>query len=1064
MLKKIISLALIHFLILINALSAQEYYFRHYQVENGLSSNTVFCSLQDKKGFLWFGTKDGLNRFDGYTFKVFHNGADAISSLAFNFIYTLYEDNNNAIWVGTDKGLYKYDETTENLSLVNPKFTGIIRSIYKDVQGNIWFISDLKLFKYKEKTGAFRKYDQKDIFDATSICSTPDGAIWISSSNGCISRYDFLNDRFTSYNVFDRSRPSTSKRIEKVFATGRGSILIGTSSQGAKIFDISTGKYKDIITHYSDKTEVLAHDFVQQSDTTYWIATDFGIFIYNIKTERITNIRKHYNDPYSISDDAVHTLCKDREGGIWAGTYFGGINYYPKQYSSFKKYFPKTGENSISGNVVREIVKDQHNHFWIGTEDAGLNKFDAEKDVFTHYFPTGNKNNLSFSTIFGLLAVDDKLWIGTYQHGLDILDIAKGTVVKHYNAGATPNSLKNNFIETFYRTRSGQILIGTLLGLYTYNDKNEHFTTVPEIPENVFIYSILEDAEGTLWVGTKGNGVYYYNEKTKQHGNLRYEDKNENSLGSNIVNDIFEDSNKNLWFATEGGGLCRFNRIDKTFRRYTTKNGLPGNSIFKILEDDKKALWFSTSKGLVNFDPATEKITVYTTSNGLLSDQFSNNSGYKDSTGRMYFGSVKGLISFNPAEFIKNAYRPPVYITGFQIYDKEIDINQKGSPLNTSLSFIDKIKISYNQSSFSIDFAALSFTSPEKTEYAYKMEGVDKDWTYLKTKRKAYFTELSPGTYTFKVKASTSGDIWNAVETKLVVQIVPPVWRTWWAYLFYTVIATIIIAFIIYSYKRKIKEKNRRALEHFKHEQEKEIYHAKFEFFTNITHEIRTPLTLIKGPMEFVIEKAHKVPEIKKYLSIMDRNIDRLVELTNQLLDFRKVETKGFSLNFVEEDVSKILEDVYVRFKLIAEQKKLSYTIDIQEKHLYANIDTEAINKILCNLFSNAIKYAENKVEVRLLAAKKDDKDFAIEIANDGHLIPYEMKDKIFETFYRLRESENQQGTGIGLALSLTLTALHKGTLKLKRPEGNLNVFVLKLPVYQEESIKITSRQLSKKL
>jgi ligand-binding sensor domain-containing protein/signal transduction histidine kinase len=1053
-LKTIISLALINLLVITTRLAAQEYYFRHYQVENGLSNNTVFCSLQDKKGFLWFGTKDGLNRFDGYTFKVFHNGSDALSSLAFNFIYRLYEDNNNVIWVGTDRGLYKFDEPTERLRFVNAKFSGVIRGIQPDNQGNTWIISNNKLFKYREETGAIRAYDQTNVFNATSVCADPTGSIWISCTDGYLWKYDALHDSFTSYNVFDKSKPSTSKRIEKVFATGRGSLLVGTSSQGAKIFDIASGTYKDILTHYSDNTEVLAHDFVQQGNT-YWIATDFGIFIYDIRSEKITNIRKNYNDPYSISDDAVHTLCKDKEGGIWAGTYFGGVNYYPKQYTTFKKYFPRMGENSISGNVVREVVQDKYKNFWIGTEDAGLNKLNASTGLFTHFFPTGNKNNVSFSTIFGLLPDDNKLWIGTYQHGLDILNIKTGNVVKHYSAGTGPKSLQSNFIRTFYKTRAGDILIGTLAGLYRYNNQMKNFNIIPELSANALVNSILEDSEGTIWVGTARTGVYYYNANTNQKGNFGYSDKNNKSLASNIVNCIYEDSNKNLWFATEGGGLCRFYRKNKNFKRYTTKNGLPANSVFKVLEDRNKTLWVSTSKGLVNFDPSTEKVVVYTKANGLLSDHFSVNSGYKDSTGRLYFGSVKGLISFNPAEFIKNTYKPPVYITGFQVYNNEIDINDKNSPIKTSLAFTDKIRIAYDQSSFSIDFAALSYTSPEQTEYAYKMVGLDKDWTYLKTKRKAYFTELSPRIYTFKVKASTANGDWNVTETNLVIEIVPPFWLRWWAYLFYLALGASVILYIIYSYKRKMREKHQRHLEGLKHKQEKEIYQAKFEFFTNIAHEIRTPLTLIKGPLELVLEKADQLPGIKKHLTVMHRNTSRLLDLTNQLLDFRRVETKGFSLNFVEEEVPKLLEEIYLRFKLVAEQKNLAYTLDLQEKQLNAYIDIEAINKIIGNLIDNAIKYAESKVAVSLLTFNKHDKEFCIEIKNDGHIIPCEMKDKIFETFYRLKETEKFEGTGIGLALSRTLAELHKGTIQLKKPENNMNVFVLKLPFYQNKDLEL---------
>ena len=524
--------------------------------------------------------------------------------------------------------------------------------------------------------------------------------------------------------------------------------------------------------------------------------------------------------------------------------------------------------------------------------------------------------------------------------------------------------------------------------------------------------------------------------------------KNKNSLSSDRINNLFEDSNNSLWFATEGG-LCRFYPKTNTFKRYTTANGLPANFILSIAEDDNKILWVSTSKGLVAFNAATEKATVYTKANGILNDQFNFSSAFKDSKGNMYFGSVKGLISFHPDNFTASLFSPAIYITGFQVNNKELGINKEASPLNKSVSLTGKIILTHIQSTFSIDFASLSYTAPEMSEYAYKMEGLGNEWTFLKTNRKVYFTNLLPGTYTFKVKAAGSNGNWNTKEASLIIEILPPWWAGKWAYGLYALLTVLLTLFFIRFYHLRVKEKNSRKIEHLQIVKEKELYEAKMQFFTNVAHEIKTPLTLIKGPLENVIKKAGETPDIKNSLRIMEKNTERLVDLTNQLLDFRQTEINGFSLNFTKENIIEIAEDIFTSFKPLADKKGIALSITLPLQELQAFIDVDAFNKILTNLLSNAIKYASTKASLNILPLKAADKMFAIEVKNDGYVIPSEMKEKIFEPFFRLKETEKQKGTGIGLALSRSLTQLHKGLLCLKEPENNMNVFFVSIPLHQ---------------
>ena len=1043
--KKNIALILAFILLYIPAVFCQPYYFTHYQVENGLSNNAVMCSLQDHNGFMWFGTRDGLNRFDGQSFKVFRNYAEDTSSIGSNAITSLFEDEKNSIWAGTEKGIYKYDETTEKFSQLKVAGNYSIRNL-KVSKNNVWYISLYTLYRYNEKTGKIKSYHLGK--EVTAYCLMKDSTLWITTAAGTIANYDDKKDTFIEYSVFNKSPEPVSKFIESIYNTGTGTLLIGTSNGGLKSFDITTSIYKDILTFNPDKTEITVREIIVISPDEYWIASQSGIFILNIKTGRSEHLTREQNDPYSLSDNIVHTLCKDKEGGIWAGTYFGGINYYPKQYITFKKYFPESCTNSISGYAVREISNDKQGNIWIGTEDAGLNKFDPLTGRFTNYNTAVNKENVTYSNIHGLLVNDNKIWVGTYLHGLDVLDAGTGKKLKHYNPGNS--SIGSNFIYGLSKIRTGEIMVATDKGLYEYLPAKDDFKMVTAVSK-VFYRTLWQDKEGTIWAGTYGDGVFFYNNKTKKQGQFKSETGNPYSLPGNLINKIFEASDGTLWFATEGG-LCKYDKGRNRFERYTTLNGMPSNVTYSILEDEKKNLWISTSKGLVCFSPVTKEIKVYTKSDGLLTDQFNYSSAYKDEDGQMYFGSVKGLITFYPDSIKKETFSPPVFLTGFQVYNKELAVDEKGSPLKNSISFTKNLTLLYSQSSFSIDFAALSFTAPSTTRYAYKMEGLDKDWTYLATNRKAYFTELNPGTYTFKVTAINSTTGQPGKPATITIKILPPPWKTWWAYALYILAAISLTYVVIRHFVNRSKEKNQRKLERLEFEKEKENYNDKIEFFINVAHEIRTPLTLIKGPMENIMDRANDVPMIKSSLEIMNKNTDRLLHLSSQLLDFRKVEMNGFRFSFTKENIAELLNDHYISFKGIAAQKKINISLNYPTA-FYAYIDTEAFDKIISNLWDNAIKYASSAVEVSLSINAHDNDMYTITFKNDGYILPEDMSEIIFKSFYRAKETAKLPGTGIGLTLSRSLAEIHGGTLVMDNTNKDMNTFKLCMPINPKQAI-----------
>ncbi|KLT65659.1 two-component regulator propeller domain-containing protein [Pedobacter sp. BMA] len=1028
-------------------LVAQPYYFRRYQVENGLSNNTVFCIAQDEKGFMWFGTKDGLNRFDGYSFKTYRHDQEHKGSLGNDLIYAVHVDKQNTLWTGTNDGIFEYQPATESFLLLAETKGMRIIDLISDLAGNLWFTSSFKLYRYHKSSRKLYTFSKEVNFDASALMLSASGQVWVSTGRGTVERYDVKTNRFESFSVNGINQKPEYGWVSKMVETTGGLLLIGTTNQGLKLLDPITQKSRNIITLNDDKTPVFVRDIKQTAAHEFWIGTESGIYIYNDSLQKIINLRKQYNNDYALSDNAIYTIFKDRDGGVWTGSYFGGVNYYSTHTSLFTKYFPQKASNSISGNDVREITKDHNGNFWIGTEDAGLNKLNPRTGMFKHFLPDGRKGSISYANIHGLLVDGDRLWVGTFEHGLDLFDLKTERVIKHYQAGVG-NMLRTNFIVTFCKTRKGEIIVATINGIYQYNRKTDDFEPIPGLPF-LFYDSLTEDPAGNIWAGSFNDGVFRFNLTRKGFTNFRNDPGNPGSISHNTINSIFVDSQNNIWVTTDGGGLCRYYPKTNRFSRYGLKNGFPSNYLFKIEEDQKGKFWISSTRGLIHFDPKSGLNKTYSKTNGLLTDQFNYSSAYKDINGRMYFGSVKGLISFDPHAFAPNTIETQVFLTGFQINGQETSSDAKAQVLEKSIVDTDTITLSFDQSSFSVDFAALNYQSPEMTEYAYKMKGLYKDWEYLKTNRKIYFTKLAPGNYTLEVKALLEGSsTWSTKNVKLLIRVLPPFYLSTWAYLLYIALIAAIMLILVRRYHRKIQLKNNRRMEAFEHEKQKEVYQAKIEFFTNVAHEIRTPLTLIIGPMEKLIKQAKDVPAIEKNLRIMDRNTDRLLKLTNQLLDFRKTETSGFSLNFVQANISEILKDVVLQFQPAAEQNQMNCNLQLPEQQLMAYIDVEAFYKMMSNLVDNAIKYGKSQVELALETDDKNEK-FYVWVQSDGNKIPVELENKIFEPFFRARETDIKTGTGIGLSISRSLAQLHNGKLYLDQNQEAVNIFVLELPVHQ---------------
>lgn len=1031
------------FFVWINIIHGNPYYFRQYQVQDGLSNNTIRCCVQDAYGYMWFGTRDGLNRFDGYTFKVYRNDSELPNSIGSNTINALTIDQNGTLWTGTRTGLYKYNPGSEDFTLIPLCRDLSISSIVQGMANDLWLISDGNILNYNIQLDHIKTYTLPDNSSCSSVCITALGQIWVAGRNGVLYELIESTGSFSSYDLFTHSTDITSRYINCIYPTVTGDkILVGTRTHGVKLFDIHKGDYTDCFRYDPNQIEITVQDFLQVDDSTVWVSTELGLYIFNIEKNAYETIKKRPYDPYSISTNILSAMYKDRENGIWICTYAGGVNYY-SPFQLFRKYYTYPGKNVMQGDLVHDICTDQYDNVWIATEDAGINKYDPETDQYINYQPLTNGKGISHSNIHGMVADGNKLWIASIDGAIDVMDIRDGTIIKRYHIRRLSESSEAFSIVNMKILNDGLLLVATSHGMFKYNIQKDQFEFMPQFP-SLRIQGIYKDHDGVIWAGSVNYGLYYYDPTSEENGKFELDSITKPS--SNTINDICEDKEGNLWFATLEG-VKKYNRQNKQTTRYTIKKGLPSNISYRIIPDNQGLLWITTTNGLVRMHPDTESIIIYQQEHGLISNQFNYNSEWIDRDGILYFGMVKGMISFNPQDIHTSEKKNKTCITGLTTFEVN---NQK----YYTVSSPGTIHLSHNQSTVEINYTAMSFLAPELIKYAYYMEGFDKDWVYQDHANKAYYTQLPPGNYTFKVKATNISGIWNDIPTELKIIITPP----WWSSIIAKIIYFVLFALGCYYVFRQIKRQNQKKLEQeiksFENDKEKELYQAKINFFINIAHEIRTPLTLIKSPLEKVMDNQKIPPEAQSYLQTVEKNTGRLLNLANQLLDFRKTEMDGYRLNFVKTDIVKLLEEICIRFKDTAEERKLSFETHyyIKKKEVY--IDKEACTKIISNLLSNALKYASSQIIISIDYLEGSE-IVSLEVGNDGENIPRDIRSQIFEPFFRGEYSVHKTGTGLGLPLARSLAEMHKGSLELA-DDNPFTTFRLCLPINQPDSIKLS--------
>ncbi len=1024
------------------SLSAKEvnYIFRHYQVEHGLSDNMVTSCIQDQDGFIWIGTRDGLNRFDGYTFKVFRHDPDISSSLGSNWITSLNSDQAGNLWVGTLAGLFRYDKENESFHHLSLTANKRIPFFQFDRRNRLWMLMDGNLIRYDQTDNSCRIFAHPENRAYTSFCITSNQEVWIGDSDGSLSRIHEAEDRIETFSLFP---DEPSRKLQMLYPSSFAHrIYVAYEHDDIKIFDTDSHLFQDLHIQEANQLTFLINSLMEKEENELWIGTDSGLIIYQTNTGDCRRVQQDPRDPYALSSQYISAFCRDREKGIWICFHQNGINYY-SPFQPFQIYYPGNGLHSMKGEVIRDICTDKLGNIWVGTEDAGINCLDKHTSLFTNYQPLPDNSGIAHTNIRSLASSDNYLWIGHVIHGIDKMDIQSRKVVKRYSLLKDSTSTKNSSVRCIKVLREGQIYVGTDDGVFKYDYLNDCFRYVPQFPA-YSVRCIYEDRLGRIWTGMF-NRSFYYNPISNTGMYLPYDKLN--TQRHNFVNDICEDPEGNMWFATMEG-VIKYDFQTGESIHYTVKNGMPSNVIFKILSDEEGCLWISSANGLVRLETKTGFITTYTENHGLISRQFNENSAFKDAEGNFYFGSIKGFIHFHPTDVWTDPIPAKVHLHTLELGNDEHILHiSSDSPLS-------KITLNHDEATFSISFSTLSFMAPASVQYAYRMSGSDAKWTNIDERNTVYFTNLLPGNYLFEVKATNLSNRWSPAVTRLEIEVLPAWWSSTLARIVYICLALGLVIFILYWWRNKTRQEMAYNMRLFEDQKEKELYQAKIEFFINIAHEIRTPLTLIKNPLERILQDGKLSGKVEESLRLMDKNVSRLLSLVNQLLDFRRTEIEGYRLNFVRTNLMELMKETIGRFQESAASHELLLNWTSTQEEIYAYVDREAVTKIISNLLANAIKYAQKSILIHLQLNEQD--QIAIDFSNDGKTIPEELREKIFEPFFRMTNTGEKTGTGLGLPLARSLAEMHHGALSLVKSHDETmpTCFRLVLPLKQPESIQ----------
>ena len=1016
------------------AILPTQFHFRHYNIENGVSSNNISTLFQDQKGYIWIGTENGLNRFDGNQFTLYQKNNPLYSNFHANSINTICETTDKELWLGTDNGVFIYNQVKDTFTPFvkqtsdKTSITSWITHIIQDKAGNIWIATHKQgIFLFNTQTDKLTQFEipQNDNI-VTRILNDEQNNIWLSGPYQ-LCKLNKVNNTFETYAIEEKTESIYSMAL---WEDSSNHIWIGTWDKGLWKLDPRTKQVEKYLTGEEGKGILHIHSILEYSPELLLIGSDDGLTIFNPVTHESFLYDNYGDNEKSLSDKFIYPILKDREGGVWIGTYYNGISYLPPYCGQFNGYSESSDIPYFNSRIISRFCEGENGNIWIASDDSGLSCFNPSTMQFLDF---NGREKLNKHNLHALCMIDKDLWIGTYGDGIQILNIQTG-VIKSYS---TSDGLDENSIYSIFKDGQGQIWTGSMNGICQYDAPKQRFTPIKYL--EALVIEIAEDAKGNLWIATQGKGLFRYSPQKNKEWKKYGLEKGFNSL---TVNHLCINKDNEIWAATSEG-LYLYNPLKDIFTYQPLR--LPNECINAILEGED-CLWLTTAKGLVKYTPATQETQIFTKSDGLQSEAFIMASALKTRNGEFYIGSINGFNTFYPHQLKLNTQKPNVVLTSLEIFNQKID-TQKDGTLPEAIDHLKEIHLSYKDNVITLNYAALSYCTPQKNQYAYMLEGFDKGWNYVGSQHSTTYTNLPAGTYTFRVKASNNDNIWNEEGTSIRIIVHPPFYLSLPFKIGYVLLFLLALGLLLRYVIRRSEKKHAKAIDELNSKKEIEIHEAKINFFTMIAHEIRTPVSLIIGPLEKIMQSTHIPTNERQELEIIDRNSQRLLYLVNQLLDFRKVEQKEIRMKFSSQSIKELMQAVCERFSPTLQQNGVSFSVTYPDEHFHADVDKEALTKVLSNLLTNANKYTQSRIEVRF-QEHPEKQTFSIEVQDNGKGMSEEELTKIFKPFYQA--SENKPGTGIGLSIVKGIVEAHHGQVNVTSQPGHGSSFMITLPQKQE--------------
>jgi two-component system sensor histidine kinase ChiS len=1068
--------------------------FERISTEQGLSQVAVYAILQDSRGLMWFGTEDGLNQYDGYTFTVYKRDPEDPHSLSNNFIRAIYEDSSGALWIGTNGGgLNKFDRATTRFihyqhdpNHPHSLSDNFVTAIQADSSGALWIGTESGgVNRFDPLTEQFTSYQHVPHNPhslshncISSIAQDATGMLWIGTWGGGLNKLNPATGQFTPYQHNPTDPHSLSHNdVTSIYAGRDGVLWVGTLGGGLNKLDPATGRFSSYRYDPNNpsslnKDEVTA--IYQDPAGTLWLGTTGeGLNEFNPQTEQFTHYQNAPDDPHSLSYDDINAIYEDRSGVLWIGTTVAGLNKLDSKARRFTHYRHDPADpHSLSSNTVWSMCVDSQGALWVGTSGptGGLDRLvlsdneglDPGQQQFVHYRHDPNDPHSLGSTAVLVIYEDSAgtLWVGTWGGGLSqLVDRETGKFVHYRHNPDDPHSLGDDVVWAIHEDSTGALWVGNydVGGLDKLDRATGRFThyrhnpTDPHSLSSDTILAIHEDQTHTLWVGTN-DGLNRFDRETEKFTRYYYDPADPHSLSANAVTVIFEDQTGVLWLGTDDG-LNKYDRATDSFSHYTEKDGLANDSIAGILEDDASPagevgnLWLSSSLGLSKFNPHTGEVKNYDVRDGLQSNEFNRAAYAKGQNGEMFFGGVNGFNAFHPANIKDNPHLPPVILSDFQIFNKPVSISDD-SPLQKSIGETQEITLSYQDYVFSFEFAALDYTIPAKNQYAYKLEGFEQTWNYVdSTRRFVTYVNLPPGAYTFKVKGSNNDGIWNEAGTSLRVTVTPPPWRTWWAYTLY---AVFVMLLAIGSLRIRTRNLERKHMEQTMWAVQKErdritaLLESRRQLVAAISHDLRTPVAIVRGHLESS-QSAEVLKTSADSLEVMLQELDRLQALLDDLFTLSRLEVDELTLRPAPTDVMAVAQQAIKAIDLPAwQQGKVAVTLETGGVELWALADRQRLLQILMNLLHNGVRHTLPGGIV-VVSLEEQPETITIKVQDTGEGISPTDLPHIWERFYR-GQSRAGGGTGLGLALVKELTEAMNGTVAVTSTPGEGSCFSVTLP------------------